>query len=131
MCTTDVGVDLVSVTQTAAMLEASGQPYRDQCWTAAEQRYCGDSAARFAARWAAKEAAMKALGHGIGEVDPVDIEVVAVEGQRPVLRLSGTALGFASEAGVELSLSMSHEGDLAVAFVAATRCCTNHLSAHA
>ncbi len=131
MCVTGVGVDLVSIDQMTAMLEASGQPYRDQCWTADEQAYCGGSAARYAARWAVKEAAMKALGHGIGEIDPVDIEVVAIEGQRPVLRLSGTARAFADAAGVELAVSMSHEGDIATAFVVATRCCGSHVSAHA
>lgn len=73
---------------------------------------------------------MKALGHGIGEVDPLDIEVLSVEGQRPTLRLSGTASAFAHEAGVSLALSMSHEGDIATALVVATRCCTNHVSAH-
>lgn len=123
MCSTEVGVDLVSVSKMASMLQASGQPFRDQCWTVAEQAYCGDSAARYAAHWAAKEAAMKALGHGIGEVDPVDIEVVSVEGERPVVRLSGTAGVFAEAAGVELVVSMSHEGDIATAFVIATRCC--------
>lgn len=130
MCTTEVGVDLVSITQMTAMLEASGQPYRDQCWTADEQAYCGDSAARYAVRWAAKEAAMKALGHGIGEIDPIDIEVVAAEGQRPVLRLSGRARAFADAASVELVVSMSHEGDIATAFVVATRCCTNNVPVH-
>ncbi|WP_340539129.1 holo-ACP synthase [Nocardioides sp. GXZ039] len=128
MCATDAGVDMVSITQMASMLEASGQTYRDLCWSPAEQAYCGDSPARYATRWAAKEAVMKALGHGIGEVDPLDIEVLAHEGQRPQLRLSGTADAFAQQAGVSLSLSISHEGDLATAFVIATWCCANHAS---
>lgn len=130
MCATDAGIDMVSISQMAAMLEASGQPYRDMCWSAAEQAYCGESVARYAARWAAKEAVMKALGHGIGEVDPLDIEVIALEGKRPELRLSGTASVFAEQAGVTLTLSMSHEADLATALVVATRCCTTHASAH-
>lgn len=130
MCAVEVGVDMVDITDMAAMLEASGQPYRDLCWTSQEQAYCGNSAARYAVRWAAKEAVMKALGHGIGEVDPVDIEVVSVEGQRPVLRLAGAARVFAEAAALELSLSMSHEGDVAVAFVIATTCCANRTSSH-
>ncbi|MCC6233469.1 MAG: 4'-phosphopantetheinyl transferase superfamily protein [Verrucomicrobiales bacterium] len=121
-----VGIDLVSITEITAMLEASGQPYRDQCWTVDEQAYCADSAARYAARWAAKEAAMKALGHGIGEIEPTDIEVVAVEGQRPVLRLTGTARAFADAAGVELVVSMSHEGAIATAVVIGTSHCNGH-----
>ena len=130
MCTTEAGIDMVSISQMAAMLEVSGQPYRDMCWSPAEQAYCGESPARYAARWAAKEAAMKALGHGIGEVDPLEIEVVAVEGHRPALQLSGNASAFAREAGLSLTLSMSHEADLATALVVATRCCTNRVSPH-
>ena len=130
MCSTEAGIDLVSISQTAAMLDASGQAYRDMCWSSAEQAYCGESAARYAVRWAAKEAVMKALGRGIGEVDPLDIEVVAVEGQRPALRLSGSASAFAEQAGVALTLSMSHEADLATALVVATRCCTTYAPAH-
>jgi holo-[acyl-carrier protein] synthase len=130
MCATEVGIDMVSISQTAAMLDASGQTYRDMCWSPAEQDYCGESAARYAVRWAAKEAVMKALGHGIGEVDPLDVEIVAVVGQRPELRLTGTASAFAEQAGVSLTLSMSHEADLATAVVVATRCCTTHASDH-
>ena len=126
MCTSEVGIDLVSITEMTAMLEASGQPYRDQCWTVDEQAYCAGSAARYAARWAAKEAAMKALGQGIGEIDPTDIEVVAVEGRRPVLRLTGAARAFADAAGVEPALSMSHEGACAPAVVIATSHCAGH-----
>lgn len=122
MCVTEVGIDMVSVTEMAAMLDSSGQPYRDLCWSPTEQAYCGGSAARYAVRWAAKEAAMKALGHGIGEVAPRDIEVVAVEGERPTVRLAGSASNFAEEAGVLLALSMSHEANLAIAVVVATRC---------
>lgn len=127
MCATEVGIDIVSISQMAAMLEASGQPYRDLCWSPAEQIYCAESAAQYAMRWAAKEAAMKALGHGLGEIDPLDIEVVAVEGQRPTLRLAGTARALAEEAGLSLNLSMSHEADLATALVVATRCCADHV----
>ena len=56
---------------------------------------------------------------------------VAIEGQRPILRLSGTARAFAEAAGVELAVSISHEGDIATAVVVATRCCSSHGSAHA
>jgi holo-[acyl-carrier protein] synthase len=129
MCLSDIGIDVVSINETASMLAASGQYYRDTCWSSAEQEYCGEEASRYAARWAAKEAAMKALGHGIGEVDPLDIEVLSVEGQRPTLRLTGTAESLARKAGVSLALSMSHAGDTATALVVATRCCTTPASA--
>lgn len=114
------GVDLVSITELAAMLETSGPTFVDSCWTAAEQQYCGGSVPRLAARWAAKEATMKALGQGLGDVDPVDIEVLAEEGRPPRLRLHGTAQRRAEEIGLrDLALSLSHESGLAIAFVVA------------
>lgn len=102
------------------MLQTSGSNFLDSCWTGAEQEYCNGSVPRLAARWAAKEATMKALGQGIGDIDPVDIEVVGEEGRAPRLCLHGAAQRRAYEIGVDdLALSMSHESDLAVAFVVA------------
>lgn len=114
------GVDMVSLPALAALIETSGNGFLDACWTAGEQRYCSGSIGRLAARWAAKEATMKAIGHGIGEIDPVDIEVVAVEGQTPELRLHGSARLHAERAGLEqFALSLSHEGECAIAYVLA------------
>lgn len=63
---------------------------------------------------------MKALGRGVGEVDPTDIEVIAREGRPPALLLHGTARTLAEEQQVDLALSISHEDDYAIAFVVAT-----------
>ena len=63
---------------------------------------------------------MKALGHGIGEVDPIDIEVVSIEGEPPILQLHGSAEAIALERRVShVSVSLTHEGPLTVAFVVA------------
>jgi len=124
------GVDLVNIRELADMLETSGPSFIDSCWTGDEQAYCNGSVARLAARWAAKEATMKALGHGIGEIDPLDIEVVAQEGRPPRLCLRRTAQACAYAAGVyEFALSVSHEGDFAIAFVVADNIpdCTPYL----
>ncbi len=63
---------------------------------------------------------MKALGKGIGQIDPIEIEVTGLEGQRPTLRLHGSALALARQQDVDLAVSMSHEGDYAIAFAVAT-----------
>jgi holo-[acyl-carrier protein] synthase len=115
-----VGVDLVRIHQLDVMLTTGGAGFRELCWTAAELVYSDGSAPRLAARWAAKEATMKALGRGIGDIDPTDIEVFGLEGHPPTLRLRGSALAVAEEQQVDLALSMSHEEDLAIAFVVAT-----------
>lgn len=115
-----VGVDMVNIRQLRDMIETSGPTFLDSCWTSAEQTYCAGSVERLAARWAAKEATMKVLGHGIGEVDPIDIEVYAVEGERPDLHLHGTAAGYALEMELgPLALSLTHEANFALALVAA------------
>lgn len=115
-----VGVDMVSLPALAALIETSGAGFVDACWTGDEQRYCNGSLERLAARWAAKEATMKAIGHGIGEIDPLDIEVIAAEGEPPELRLQGGALTHAERAGLgRFALSLCHEGELAIAYVLA------------
>lgn len=115
-----VGVDMVSVHELADMIEASGSSFIDACWTPVEQTYCAGSVRRLAARWAAKEATMKALGHGIGEVDPLDIEVVSIEGEMPTLRLYGSASAHAHNLHIShFALSLTYEGDFALAFVVA------------
>ncbi|MFC5679095.1 holo-ACP synthase [Aeromicrobium endophyticum] len=113
-----VGVDMVDAGQLAEMIESSGSSFMDLCWTPSEQGYCAGSIPRLAARWAAKEATMKALGRGIGEIDPIDIEVVSIEGEPPLLELHGSARAIARERWVRrVALSLTHEGTFAVAFV--------------
>lgn len=113
-----VGVDMVDARELADMIESSGPSFMDFCWTPAEQAYCAGSITRLAARWAAKEATMKALGHGIGEIDPIDIEVVSVEGEPPSLQLHGSAAAHARELRIShLAVSLTHEANFAVAFV--------------
>jgi holo-[acyl-carrier protein] synthase len=113
-----VGVDLVSVPHLAEMLATCGSAFVDMCWTNREQAYCNGSVERLAARWAAKEATMKAIGRGIGEIDPLEIEVISDEGHAPQLCLTGTALLYAGDAGLHtFALSLSHEADFAIAYV--------------
>lgn len=115
-----VGVDVVDILELADMVEASGPCFMDMCWTPAEQAYCEGSIPRLAARWAAKEATMKAFGHGIGEVDPIDIEVVCAEGEPPSLQLHGSAVALARNLRIDhLAVSITHEAKVAIAFVVA------------
>ncbi len=63
---------------------------------------------------------MKALGRGIGAVDPRDIEVNVVD-EIPTVVLHRGATARASELGLtEWSLSVSHTDNYTVAFVVAT-----------
>lgn len=121
-----VGVDMVDTTELADLIETSGRSFMDLCWTPSEQVYCAGSIPSLAARWAAKEATMKALGRGIGVIDPIDIEVVSIEGEPPALRLYGSAETIARERRMShLAVSLTHEGTFAIAFVLAMGAAAN------
>ncbi|WP_461187959.1 holo-ACP synthase [Arthrobacter sp. Z4-13] len=87
--------------------------------TAVERRDAAGRISSLAARWAAKEATMKALGIGIGRLDPTDVEVVSKNGQ-PTLRLHRNAAHRAAALGLDRwSVSLTHESGWAMAFVVA------------
>lgn len=70
-----------------------------------------------ASRFAAKEAFVKALGYGFRGIAPSDIEVVIDEMGKPSLRISsGPAERFSLDT-LGISLSLTHEQNLAIAFV--------------
>jgi holo-[acyl-carrier protein] synthase len=114
-----IGIDVASIGRTRQLIGRFGARFTGRVFTPAERAYCDarpDPAASYAARFAAKEAAMKALGAGWGRVRFNEIEVTAAPGERPTLSLSGAALDLSCELDVNrLHLSLSHEGDLAMA----------------
>jgi hydroxyethylthiazole kinase-like uncharacterized protein yjeF len=103
------GIDIASVARVGALLERRPETL-ERVYTDAERRDCEGHPQRWASRWAAKEAVRKLCG-GAGMPLPAfrDIEVVIGAGGAPSLRIHGTA--------ADLSLSLSHEGDVAVAVV--------------
>ncbi len=123
MSAAGVGVDLVEVSRTRAMLADKGAQVFDRLLTPAEADYCRsrpDPAEHVAVRLAAKEAVYKALqgsdaARGIGWRE---IEVTRAPDGRPDVTLTGLAAARASELGVRrvlLSLSHTHEAAVAVA----------------
>jgi holo-[acyl-carrier protein] synthase len=71
-----------------------------------------------AARFAAKEAFGKALGTGMAHFALKEVAVVNDANGRPEIRLEGKALwAFERAGGGSIHLSMTHEGDNAVAVV--------------
>ena len=115
-----IGVDLVNVGMLEELLASGSSAFLDTCWTDAEQRDAENSPERLASRWAAKEAVMKALRRGLGDVDPLDIEVTHCINGAPTVRLQRSAAEAAEQAGAgKLHVSMSHEQGWAVAFAVA------------
>jgi holo-[acyl-carrier protein] synthase len=116
------GVDLQRVADVASSLARHGEAYLRRVYTSAEIAYARRSetelARRLAARFAAKEATLKVLqprGHWL---DWRLIEVTRNEHGHCGLRLHGEAARLAEQRGIRaLSVSLSHEGELAVAVV--------------
>jgi holo-[acyl-carrier protein] synthase len=116
------GVDLVQVDEVQEALAMFGDRYLFRVFTAHEVA-CSTGegvvqARHLAARFAAKEAAMKVLGPSDRLPSWRSIEVHQEASGRCWLQLSGHAAELASREQLnKFSVSLSHEGNLAVAVV--------------
>jgi holo-[acyl-carrier protein] synthase len=114
-----VGIDLVSIGRIERMVGRWGRRFLERVFTRDEIEYCDSRyapAGSLAARFAAKEAFIKAVsGARPGGIRYRDVEVVVNDSGVPGLRPRGTAK--AALDGSYARLSLSHEGDLAIAIV--------------
>ncbi|RUA16461.1 MAG: holo-[acyl-carrier-protein] synthase [Clostridia bacterium] len=114
------GVDIIEIARIERLLARYGDAFLRRVYTQAEIQRYGQRPQSLAARWAAKEAVAKALGTGIGPVSWTEIEVLEDALRAPVLHLNGEAAALAARLGLsEWAISLSHTGDLAIAFVVA------------
>ena len=117
-----IGVDIIELDRIAHTVERFQQRFLDRIYTPQEQRYCRGRIPQLAGRFAAKEAVMKALGTGRYGLSWVEIEVVRPRGRAPTLQLHGRAQRIAERQAVRnLTLSISHSRDSAIAFVVGER----------
>jgi holo-[acyl-carrier protein] synthase len=103
-----VGIDLLDVARLERAL-VRRPALRDRLFTAGEQASCDRGARPFrslAARFCAKEAVTKALR--MDALRPLEIEVVG-DGGPPSIVLHGAAAARATELGVEVAVSLTHE----------------------
>ena len=114
------GIDICDVRRLQSQLALADDGVIDDVFTPAEISYCRGKrfpARHFAARFAAKEAVVKALAAGGGQgLFWRQIEILAADGGRPEVRLSGRIAELA--AGLEVArvwVSLSHDGEVAVA----------------
>lgn len=109
------GVDLVDVSRFEKAL-ATTPKLKDRLFTESEKDLNNYS---LAARFAAKEALMKAVGKAQG-LSFQEVTIVKNEFGKPSFELSGTSAKTVSDSGIaNLHLSLSHDGDLAIAYVIA------------
>jgi holo-[acyl-carrier protein] synthase len=114
------GVDAAEIPRVARAYERWGQRFLDRVFTPAEQRYCGTRAQRLAGRFAAKEAISKVLGTGIRYIRWREMEILPDPRGKPVVTLYGRALSVAANLRLgPVSVSITHTGDLALAFAMA------------
>lgn len=116
-----IGVDMCSVSRMDKAIQK--EHFCRRVFTDAERAYLDGrgkgKAQSAAAMYAAKEAASKALGTGLSQgvfLDQIEVRHDALGA--PGLALSGAALErMHGMGGTRMLLSLSHEGDMAVAFV--------------
>ncbi len=114
-----IGVDMARIARFEE--KAHDERFLQRVFTPVELEDAGDGQARaqrLAARWAAKEAAAKALGCGMGsELGWQDVAVLRDEKGAPRIALSERAREH--HGNIQLMLSLSHEGEYAIALVLA------------
>ena len=118
---TGVGTDIVQVERIRKLSAAAAQRLTRRILTPAEEKYCHKHAAaeeRIAGRFAAKEAILKALGTGLGGgVTWRQIEILPDAQGAPRAAFSGAVARKLKALGAtRCHLSISHQGDYAVAF---------------
>jgi len=120
------GIDVVQLSRMQESITTFGDRFVRRIFTADEIAFASSEQAlateRFAARFAAKEAAIKAFGLAHVGVDWRDIEVQRQGDGQCSLRLHGRAALHARVSSDEdVAISLSHDGDYAVAIVTALK----------
>ena len=116
-----IGVDMCAVSRIEKAIEK--EHFYLRVFTEGERAYLQSKgkgrAQSAAAMYAAKEAVVKALGTGFARGIFFDqIDVTHNELGAPGIQLSGRALERMNElGGTQMLLTLSHEGDMAIAFV--------------
>jgi holo-[acyl-carrier protein] synthase len=119
------GVDLVEIPRVERLLARYGNRFLRRVYSPDEIRFSRGRPPELAARFAAKEAVSKALGVGVRVLSPEgitwhEVETLNKQSGQPYLILRGRAQSLAEAQGLHTwSVSLSHDGGLAIAFVVA------------
>ncbi len=124
------GIDIIEVDRIRETIEELGENFLNRIYTQKEIEYCNKSGSikyqHFAARFATKEAVFKAISQFISGREEAlwkDIEVINIEGGKPVINVDKLQKNFKKNAdNIELKsidISISHIKEYAVASVVA------------
>ena len=111
---TTPGIDIIRIGRIEKSLTKAG--FKEKVFGSAEiaeQELRGNKPQGYAACFAAKEAFSKAVGSGISGFSHSDVQLLHKENGAPYLSLSGNA----KRENARFSVSISHDGDYAVAIV--------------
>ncbi len=115
------GVDLVQVSRIEKILKSKRDSFLNRIFTQAEIDYIDKNAGNpktIAGLYASKEAISKALGSGIGQVSWKDMEIDHDSKGKPHVNLASKLDSLLDDLHINtVDLSISHDGDYAVAFV--------------
>ncbi len=116
-----IGIDIIRISRIKKAIERWNERFLKKVFTENEILFCKErpkSTAAFALRFAAKEAFSKAIGLGMKKgIRWRDIEVFHFPTGKPALRLYGKAYEICKKNGLRPHLTLSDEGDIAVAVV--------------
>ena len=111
-----IGTDIITISRIARLMDRYGDIFLARVFTP-EERRPNAPAAHYAKRFAAKEALLKAIGTGLRSgMSWQDMTVTKTPLGQPFLTVTG-GVAKALPPGARLHLSLSDDGDLAMAFV--------------
>jgi holo-[acyl-carrier protein] synthase len=114
-----VGIDVIVISRVRKVLEKHPERFLARVYTPEEVAFCRGRTHELAARFAAKEAVMKALGTGARGLAWREIEILPNRRGKPLVYLHGDAKKRGETIGMRgIDISLTHEGDLAIAVVA-------------
>lgn len=113
-----VGVDIIEIRRVERAISTWQSSFLEHVYTKAELYNSHKNIASLAARFAAKEALIKALGSNLKGSIWKDIEILSDNNGAPHIKLHREVLKTANKLGINgFSLSMSHDGEYAIAFL--------------
>ncbi len=116
------GIDIIEIARVKSAVNCWQAAFLNRVFTPCELKICGLNTERLAGRFAAKEAVLKALSYQSLICNWHEIEILAQDNGRPLLKLHGKAFEEFDKLGfVNMDISLSHSRDYAVA-VAVGQC---------
>jgi len=113
-----IGIDVIVISRVRKVLDKHPERFLRRVYTPEEVAWCRGRVHELAARFAAKEATMKALGTGARGLAWREIEILPNRRGKPLVYLHGLAKARADHIGLQgADVSLTHEGDLAIAVV--------------